>query len=99
MEKSIQIPESISSRIDYKRKFGFWEMYQSFVFIPVAMSKLKNNSKNKLLDAHFVRRLQLAVTEVNGCPACSYQHTKMALREGMSNEEISSFLSGGEDYV
>lgn len=96
---SIQIPEAISLRTDYKRKFGFWEMYRSFVFIPAAISKLNGNNKKKLVDAHFVRRLQLAVTEVNGCPACSYQHTKMALREGMSGEEISSFLSGEEEYV
>ena len=41
----------------------------------------------------------MTVTEVNGCPACSYQHTKMALRLGMSNEEINSFLSGGGEFV
>jgi AhpD family alkylhydroperoxidase len=46
-----------------------------------------------------VERLQLAVTEVNGCAACSYQHTKMALRQNMSNEEISSFLSGGDAFI
>src|SRR5690554_484445 len=96
---SVQVPETISLRTEYKRRFSFWEMYRSFVFIPVAASKLKSNIKTGLLDPHFTRRLQLAVTEVNGCPACSYQHTKMALREGMSNEEISSFLSGQEEYV
>ena len=41
----------------------------------------------------------LAVTEVNGCAACSYAHTTFALREGMSNEEISSFLAGADDYI
>jgi AhpD family alkylhydroperoxidase len=46
-----------------------------------------------------VERLQLVVTEVNGCAACSYQHTQMALKQGMSNEEISSFLSGAGDYT
>ncbi len=43
--------------------------------------------------------MQLAVTEVNGCAACSYAHTTFALREGMSNEEISSFLGGDDDYI
>ena len=43
--------------------------------------------------------MELAVTEVNGCAACSYQHTKMALNQGMSNEEISSFLSAGSDFI
>ena len=93
------IPEAINSRTEFKRKFSLWEMYRSFVFVPGAMSKLIGNNKSKLIDPHFVRRLQLAVTEVNGCPACSYQHTKMALRDGMSGEEISSFLSGGGDFI
>lgn len=36
----------------------------------------------------------LAVTEVNGCAACSFAHTKFALQEGMSKKEISAILSG-----
>lgn len=83
----------------YKRKFTFLELYKALVLSPRAMSKLVANNKKKILDADFVERLQLAVTEVNGCPACSYQHTKMALRQGMSNEEIVSFLSGGVEFV
>lgn len=63
------------------------------------MLKIGSNHKKNLLDKHFVERLQLAVTEVNGCPACSYQHTKMALAQGMSNEEISSFLSGASTHI
>ncbi|MDD3721125.1 MAG: carboxymuconolactone decarboxylase family protein [Lutibacter sp.] len=95
----INIPESISSRIEFKRKFSLWEMYRSFIFFPRAMAKMIGNNKSKLVDNDFIRRLQLAVTEVNGCPACSYQHTKMALQQGMSGEEISSFLSGGDQYI
>lgn len=95
----INIPESISSRIEFKRKFSLWEMYHSFIFFPRAMAKMIGNNKSKLVDNDFIRRLQLAVTEVNGCPACSYQHTKMALQQGMSGEEISSFLSGGDQYI
>ena len=99
MENVIKVPESISLRMGFKRKFSVWEMYRSFVFVPRAASKLAHNKKIKLLDLHFIERLQLAVTEVNGCAACSYQHTKMALQLGMSNEEISSFLSGEEHFI
>lgn len=99
MKNSITIPETISSRIVFKRKFSLREMYRSFVFLPGAISKMIENKKSKLVDEDFIRRLQLAVTEVNGCPACSYQHTKMALQQGMSNEEISSFLSGNDDFI
>ena len=91
--------ESVIQRDEFKRKFSFWELYRSFVFAPRAMRKLIGNKKSKLVDLHFVERLQLAVTEVNGCAACSYQHTQMALKQGMSNEEISSFLSGAGDYT
>ncbi len=99
MEKELNIVDTLLSKREYKRKFSFWELYNSLVFVPRAMSNLIENSKSKLVSLEFVERLQLAVTEVNGCPACSYQHTKMALRQGMSNEEISSFLSGGDEFI
>src|SRR5699024_7932706 len=41
----------------------------------------------------------LAVTEVNGCEICSYGHTKYALEQGMSNEEIKSFLTGNSENI
>ncbi|MDD2634356.1 MAG: carboxymuconolactone decarboxylase family protein [Bacteroidales bacterium] len=90
---------SVIQRDEFKRKFSFLELYRSLVFAPRAMSKLIGNNKSKLLDKHFIERLQLAVTEVNGCAACSYQHTKMALEQGMSNAEITSFLSGDGEFT
>ncbi|MFA5463437.1 MAG: carboxymuconolactone decarboxylase family protein, partial [Dysgonamonadaceae bacterium] len=95
-----EIPESLFSKgAEYKRKFSFSELYRSYLYLPRAMRKLSKNKKEKLIDQHFIERMQLAVTEVNGCAACSYAHTTFALREGMSNEEISSFLSGEDDYI
>lgn len=99
MEKKVSLSQSVIQRDEFKRKFNLWELYRSFVFAPRAVSKLIGNRKSKLVDNHFVERLQLAVTEVNGCAACSYQHTQMALKQGMSNEEIGSFLSGGGDFT
>ncbi len=99
MEETINITHPLASMREYKRKFSFWELYRALVYTPRAMSKLFGNNKSKLVSPEFVERLQLAITEVNGCPACSYQHTKIALRQGMSNEEISSFLSGGDDFI
>ena len=99
MKKEIKLPYVIVSRREYKRKFSFWELYRSLVYTPRAMSKLIGNNKSNLVDKKFLERLQLAVTEVNGCLVCSYQHAKMALRQGMSNEEISSFLSGGDEFI
>ena len=99
MNKKKTLLESVSQRVEFKRKFSLWELYRSFVYAPRAMSKLIGNNKSKLVDKQFVERLQLAVTEVNGCAACSYQHTQMALEQGMTNEEISSFLSGADDFI
>lgn len=99
MENTVNPLNLLNSSAEYKRKFSFFELYRALVYAPRAMRKLVKNKKSKLLSDEFVERLQLAITEVNGCPACSYQHTKMALQMGMSNEEISSFLSGAEDFI
>ncbi len=101
MEGNLVLPESVRFRTEYKRKFSLREMYRATVFAPGAMSKLIGNKKRKVLDQNFVKRLQLAVTEVNGCALCSYGHAKMALRQGMNNDEINSFLSedGGGDFI
>lgn len=95
----MQSIDVVGSRREFKRKFNLLELYRAFVYVPKAASKISKNNKSELVDKNFVERLQLAVTEVNGCAACSYQHTKMALRQGMSNEEISSFLSGGDEFI
>lgn len=99
MIKDITLPNHIISRTEYKRKFSPWEMYNAFTLIPDAVSKMIKNKRKKLIGKDFIERLQLAVTEVNGCAACSYAHTYLALKQGMSNEEINSFLNGDGNFV
>lgn len=99
MKEDLKTLATKISEKNFKRKFNFLELYSALIFTPRAIMKLIKNNKNNLIGKDFIERLQLAVTEVNGCPACSYQHTKMALRQGMSNEEISSFLSGGNQFI
>ncbi|MFA6807251.1 MAG: carboxymuconolactone decarboxylase family protein, partial [Bacteroidales bacterium] len=60
---------------------------------------IKSNNTKGLLSKDFIERLHLAVTEVNGCATCSYAHTHMALKQGMSSEEINSFLSGDGQFI
>jgi len=95
----IKLPDAISSRTEYKRKFSLREMYRAFSMVPGAIAKINENKRKKLVNNDFIERLQLAVTEVNGCPACSYAHTYMALKIGMSNEEINSFLIGDGAFI
>lgn len=99
MAQNSSLSEFINVRTEFKNKFSLWEMYRAFIYTPRAIVKLMQNAKSKLVDPDLLKRLQLAVTEVNGCPACSYAHTKMALRQGMSGEEISSFLSGEDLFI
>lgn len=93
------LPYSISSRTEHKRKFRISEMYLACTFIPRAMFSMINNFRKKFISKQFSERIQLAVTEVNGCAACSYAHAHMALNAGMSSEEINSFLVGNNDFV
>nr|WP_321227950.1 carboxymuconolactone decarboxylase family protein [uncultured Psychroserpens sp.] len=99
MENNIEISEVKSPQTEFKNKFSLREMYRAFVYLPRAMKTMIRNNKSQLVDTDFAKRLQLAVTEVNGCAICSYGHTKMALRQGMSGEEISSFLSGENHFI
>ena len=99
MIKRIKIPEKISTRTEYKRKFTPGEMYRAFVLLPGAIGRMIYNGRKKLVSREFIERIQLAVTEVNGCAACSYAHTYMAIKQGMSNEEIHSFLSGDGGFI
>lgn len=99
MKTEIQTPEVKNSQTEFKNKFSLEEIYRSVVYLPRAIIKMIGNSKSHLVGHDFAKRLQLAVTEVNGCAICSYGHAKMALRQGMSGKEISSFLSGGNDFI
>lgn len=99
MKKNIQIPSYIEYQTGYKRVFSVSDLYRTLVQAPAAIRKLMNNQKKEILDPLFIERLQLAVTQVNACPACSYAHAYLALKAGMDNEEIQAFLNGATDFV
>jgi len=75
------------------------ESYTALVKWSRSIRYLLKNRKTKAIDPAFIERLMLAVTEVNGCAVCAYGHTKMALNQGFTQEEITAFLSGNKDYV
>jgi len=78
----------------YKRRYHFGEAYEAVVLLPRAMRGILAARRAGSPNARFVERLMLAVTEVNGCAVCSYAHARMALEQGMPQEEIDSFLNG-----
>ena len=50
--------------------------------------------RGRLIDPAFRERLMLAVTAVNTCRYCSYIHTRQALVEGVTPEELASLAQG-----
>ena len=49
---------------------------------------------NPVISKKFTESINLAVTQVNGCELCSYQHAKEALKAGISEEDVELLLSG-----
>src|SRR5690554_7653422 len=49
MKKEITLPETISARTEFKRKFTFGQMYLSFVYAIGAFSILGKNKKSELI--------------------------------------------------
>ena len=58
------------------------------------MRALHRANKAGRVSPVFRERIMLAVTEVNGCRYCSYAHTGMALKTGMSEQEVEGMLGG-----
>ncbi len=79
--------------------YGLKDFYYTMVLSHRAVFRLIGNKIKPKIEDAFVERLMLAVTEVNGCEACSYVHTRAALKSGFSKQEIESFLSGSDAYI
>jgi AhpD family alkylhydroperoxidase len=56
--------------------------------------RLRVISAGESLSPAFRERMMLAVTQVNDCRFCARFHTKAALEEGISREEIDDILKG-----
>lgn len=81
------------------KQYSLFEYYQALVKGSRSVGNLRRNRRNHIISLAFVERLMLAVTEVNSCAVCAYGHTKMALTQGFTQSEITSFLSGDKEYI
>jgi AhpD family alkylhydroperoxidase len=77
-----------------KKLFSAIELFQIMTLAFRSIPLLKRAKAAGKMDKAFLERIMLAVTEVNGCAMCSYYHTRVALEEGFSVEEISAMLGG-----
>jgi len=66
-------------------------------FLLANRKSIRRIMREKSLSGTFRERLMLSVTQVNECRYCSRAHTKAALMEGLSAEEISAILGGKFD--
>lgn len=83
----------------YKKIYSVKELYIALYKGLRTFKYMRRNKKKNELSSHFIERIMLAVTEVNGCEVCSYAHTKIALEQGMSNNEIKMLLSGDTEGI
>lgn len=77
-----------------KKLFTVFELYRIMTLAFRSFPLLKRAKTAGKMDKAFLERIMLAVTEVNGCAMCSYYHTKVALEEGFSAQEIRAMLGG-----
>lgn len=77
-----------------KGRYSLTELYRILYLALRSGKYLLRAKKRHSIALPFKERLMLAVTEVNHCVMCSYEHTKIALEAGLSNEEITALLKG-----
>lgn len=83
----------------YKKQYTVREFYDALQNGIRTYKFLKRSKQSKQISIQFIERIMLAVTEVNGCEVCSYAHTKMALEQGMDEQDIKKLLSGTTEGV
>jgi AhpD family alkylhydroperoxidase len=81
------------------RKYTVSEYYYALTKGTRSVTYLIRNKTKPVISPEFVERIMLSVTEVNGCAICAYGHTQMALKMGLSQEEITAFLSGNAEVI
>ena len=67
--------------------------------IPAYFDEFRAAVRSKRISKAFAERIMLTVTAVNGCHYCSYHHAKMALKCGVSSEEVDLLLRGEVGHV
>jgi len=89
--------------IDRERRFtrpiyrSLGHFWRDFSYIIGHRQELRSTFRNGILSPPFRERLMLAVTGVNDCPYCSWQHTRSGLQKGLTMEEMRAYLGGEFD--
>jgi len=70
------------------------ELWQDLRFIAARRGVVRQAVRGEPISPAFCERLMMAVTAVNGCRYCSYLHSRLALRAGVSQDELQALLRG-----
>jgi len=73
---------------------GLREFLADVRFIAGNQRLLRRSQRQGLIIPAFRERLMVAVTAVNDCSYCSWAHTRQALKQGISKEELDGLFSG-----
>ena len=82
----------MESRIFTPKDF-YRNLYRSIRPMPVML----RSQRKGLVSKAFNEKIMLAVTQVNGCRYCSWFHTRVAMKEGISKKEVHTLLGGEFD--
>ena len=77
-----------------KRLYGPRAIYRLLTDMLINIRDMHEAGKAGRVTREFSERIMMAVTEVNGCPYCSYFHAQVALKAGINIEKIDHTLAG-----
>ena len=77
-----------------KRTYTPRVLFATFRWMVADSDKLQSAMRSVRVGKAFSERIMLAVTAVNGCRYCSYAHTRLALQNGLSADEVQRLLGG-----
>lgn len=77
-----------------KRRYTPQTFARALADVAAHMPDLRRAARDRLVSRAFAEKIMLAVTQVNDCPYCSFAHTRWALAEGVTPEEIERLAAG-----
>jgi AhpD family alkylhydroperoxidase len=93
----MEINEASMEKFNRRTYRSLGEAFSDVRAVMSRRKEIRTLMDGETLDPAFRERLMLAVTAVNECRYCSYAHTRAALEEGISQEEIEALATGAFD--
>lgn len=80
--------------MENKKNNSLYSLGEALRFIYRAGKSIRHIvMKNKSINPKFKERIMLIVTKVNQCPGCNFYHSKIALENGFTKEELTKLVN------